>query len=187
MTTFNLRASGNATFHWTRDLSQWAAIYDISSATIRMQARTSPYQPGPPAYEWVTGASIGGVVLFDPSTDLCTISAPESDMGRMPAALCYDCRLELPGGEYVVMFSGAIAFSPGVTHDANDDSNAGVSPIGDTVMVDGEVSTSPVPLPLSLSAAVAAAQAAAAQAEAFMFPTNLSLDLSTNGEALLGF
>ena len=49
--TFNLRASNNATFQWTRDLSQFAAVYNLAAATIRMQARPSPYAPDPPAYE----------------------------------------------------------------------------------------------------------------------------------------
>jgi hypothetical protein len=169
MTIFNLRAWNNATFHWTRDLTEWAAIYDFSNATIRMQARTSPYQPDPPVYEWVSGALSGGVVSFDPATKLCTFSAPVSDMARMPPALNYDCRLELSGGENVVMFSGAMFFSPGVTRGPSDSSATGVSGVGDTVTVDGETRITQAALPLSLSAAVSAAQIAASGAQSSLF------------------
>src|SRR5271166_1279180 len=100
-TIFNLRAATNATFRWTRDLSQIAAAYPVASCVIRMQARVTPWDADPPAYQWATGAASGGVVTFDPTTNLCVFAAPESDMAAMTENLVYDCRLELPGGECV--------------------------------------------------------------------------------------
>jgi len=164
-TIFNLRASSNATFHWTRDFSQVAAAYAVASGVIRMQARTTPGAADPPAYQWVSGATSGGVITFDPITNLCVFAAPESDMAAMTGGLAYDCRLELPGGECLPLFSGRIVWMPGVTRIASDaTAQTGVSGLGDTVSVDGESSTSPVPLPLSLSAAVTAAASAVASA-----------------------
>ena len=127
-----------------------------------MQARATPTAADPPAYQWVTGAASGGVVTFDAITNLCVFAAPEADMAAMAGALAYDCRLELPGGECLPLFSGRIVWTPGVTRTAGDaTAQTGVSGLGDTVSVDGEAETSPVPLPLSLSAALTAAQASA--------------------------
>ena len=157
-TIFNLRAATNATFHWTRDFSQIAAAYPVALCVIRMQARISPGAADPPAFQWVTGAGSGGVITFDPATNLCVFAAPESDMAAMTGVTVYDCRLELPGGECVPLFSGRIVWTPGVTRIASDaTAQTGVSGIGDTVSVDGEEGTSPVPLPLSLAAALGAA------------------------------
>ena len=158
-TVFNLRAATNATFHWTRDFSQIASAYLVSSGVIRMQARTTPTAADPPAYQWVTGAVSGGVVTFDPITNLCVFAAPESDMAAMTGGMFYDCRLELPGGECVPLFSGRIAWTAGVTRMAGDTAQTGVFGIGDTVSVDGEISLSPISLPLALSAAITAALA----------------------------
>jgi len=105
-TIFNLRAATNATFHWTRDLSQIAAVYAVASGVIRMQARITPAAADPPAYQWVTGASSGGVITFDPASNLCVFAAPESDMAGMTGTMAYDCRLELPGGECLPLFAG---------------------------------------------------------------------------------
>jgi hypothetical protein len=162
-TIFNLRAATNASFRWTRDLSQIAAAYPVASGVIRMQARITPGAADPPTYQWVTAASSGGVVIFDPATNLCVFAAPVSDMAAMTDNLAYDCRLELPGGNCVSLFSGRIRWTPGVTRMPSDaTAQAGVSGIGDTVSVDGEAATSPIPLPLSLSAALTAAEMASA-------------------------
>ena len=160
-TTFNLRASNNATFRWTRDLSQFAAVYNLAAATIRMQARVSPYAPDPPAYEWASTNGAHGQVLYDPATHLCVFVAPEADMARLQGDLVYDCRLEFSGGASIVIFGGRLCFSPGVTRLPSDLSGTGVAGLGDTVGVEGERGASPVPLPLSLTAAIAAAQGAA--------------------------
>lgn len=161
MTTFNLRAPNNATFHWTRDLTAYAQVYNLAAATIRMQARLYPEAPDPAAYTWVTGASTGGVVTFSPTTNLAVFTAPASDMETMPADLVYDARLELANGATVPLFGGRLFFSPGVTRLSSDSALlTGTSGIGDTVLVDGECSSSPVPLPLSLSAVLAAVMSA---------------------------
>ena len=178
-TIYNLRASNNQTFHFTRDLSQWAALYPIAQATIRMQARLTPDAPDPPAYEWVSTNTANGQVQFSAASNLCVFLAPEADMAALCGDYSCDCRLELPGGESVLLFAGRLRFSPGVTRAPSDPTaQTGVAGLGDTVVVLGEVSNAPVPLPLSLSAAVATVQA-------LMFPTNLALDYSTPGEALL--
>jgi hypothetical protein len=166
-TIYNLRASNNSTFRWTRDLSQWAAVYDIDAATIRMQARLSPLASSPVVYEWSSNAAPGsGSIPFDVGTNLCVFLAPLSDMGRMSKPLYYDCRLEFEIGTAVVLFSGRILWTQGLTRADADGAAFGTSGIGDTVSVDGETSASPVPLPLSLAAAVAAAQASAASISA---------------------
>jgi hypothetical protein len=166
-TIYNLRASNNSTFRWTRDLSQWAAVYDIDAATIRMQARLSPLASSPVVYEWNSNGGGGiGSIPFDVGTNLCVFLAPLSDMGRMSKPLYYDCRLEFEIGTAVVLFSGRILWTQGLTRADADGAAFGTSGIGDTVIVDGETSASPVPLPLSLAAAVAAAQASASAAAA---------------------
>jgi hypothetical protein len=166
-TIYNLRASNNSTFRWTRDLSQWAAVYDIDAATIRMQARLSPLASSPVVYEWNSNGGVGiGSIPFDVGTNLCVFLAPLSDMGRMSKPLYYDCRLEFEIGTAVVLFSGRILWTQGLTRADADGAACGTSGIGDTVIVDGETSASPVPLPLSLAAAVAAAQASASAAAA---------------------
>lgn len=152
MTTFNLRASNNATFRLTRDLSQWATIYNLSAATIRMQARTSPFAPDPPAYQWVTGAASGGIIAFSASNGLCVVMAPLADMANLPSQLFYDCRLEFSGGSTVVLFSGRLTVSPGLTHMAGDSSAVGVV-VGDTVTVDGETPSSPTALAATVTSA----------------------------------
>ncbi len=92
-TNYDLRASNNATFQWTRDLTQFASVYNIATATIRMQVRSSPYAPDPPAYQWLSTASADGRILFNPTTNLCVFVAPEADMGRMQGDYVYDCRV----------------------------------------------------------------------------------------------
>jgi hypothetical protein len=179
-TTFNLRAATNATFRWTRDFSQIAAAYAVASGVIRMQARTTPGAADPPAYQWVTGASSGGVITFDPITNLCVFAAPQPDMVAMTDNLVYDCRLELPGGGCVPLFSGQIRWMRGVTRMPSDaTTQTGVSVIGDTVSVAGETAASPVSLPLSLSAALTAAQASAAAAAGAAATAQASVTTST--------
>ena len=189
-TIYNLRASNNATFQWTRDLSLFAAVYNLAAATIRMQARSSPYAPDPPAYEWATSNTAHGQILFNAMTNLCVFAAPEADMARLCGDLVYDCRLEFSGGAAAVIFSGRLHFAEGVTRLSSDLSGLGVSGLGDTVAVEGERGTSPVPLPLSLSAAVAACQASAsasaasaASVAAALAPAALAALLTAGGTA----
>lgn len=165
-TTYNLRASNNSTFRWTRDLSQWAAVYNIDAATIRMQGRLSALPSAPVAYEWNSANSNGGQVAFNSTTNLAVFAAPLADMLSMSKALYYDCRLEITGDAAVILFSGHILWTPGLTRASTDGGAVGTSGIGDTVSVDGEISAAPVPLPLSLTAAIAATQAAAASVTA---------------------
>ncbi|WP_296709794.1 hypothetical protein [Rhodoblastus sp.] len=165
-TTYNLRASNNSTFRWTRDLSQWAAVYNVDAATIRMQARASPLASSPVVYEWCSNNSTGGQIAFNIEPNICTFLAPLSDMLRMSKPLYYDCRLEFENGAAVVVFAGRISWTAGLTRASADGAAIGTSGIGDTVRVDGETSSQPVTLPLSLTAAVAAAQAAAASVTA---------------------
>jgi hypothetical protein len=165
-TDYNLRASNNSTFRWTRDLSQWAAIYNIDAATIRMQARLSPLASSPVRYEWNSNGDKGGAIAWNINPNIALFLAPLSDMGGMSKPLYYDCRLEFENGASVVMFSGRIVWTQGITRASADGAAIGTSGIGDTVSVDGEISSAPVPLPLSLTAAVGSAQAAAAAAQA---------------------
>jgi hypothetical protein len=133
----------------------------------RIKARTSPFSVGPPAYEWATGALSGGVAAYDAESKSVLFAAPEADMAllALSSPLVYDCRLELPGGASVVLFQGQLSFSAGVTRTSTDAATMiGLSGIGDTVVVDGETSASP--LPLSLSSALAACRDAAASASA---------------------
>jgi hypothetical protein len=187
-TTYNLRASNNATFRWTRDLTPFAAVYNLSAAAIRLQARASPYAPDPPAYEWSSVNTTHGQITFSPATNLCVFVAPEADMARMRGDLVYDCRLEFSGGASVVIFGGRLCFSAGVTRLFSDLSGTGVSALGDTVAVEGERGATPVPLPLSLSAAVAAcqaAQAASAASAASVTPAGLAAALASLSSAQL--
>ena len=94
-TIFNLRAATNATFHWTRDFSQIAAAYPVASGVIRMQARISPAPPIP-SFQWVTGASSGGVITFDPASNLCVFAAPKSDMAGMTGTRLTTCASNCP-------------------------------------------------------------------------------------------
>jgi len=66
-----------------------------------------------PGLSMVTGASSGGVITFDPASNLCVFAAPESDMAGMTGTMAYDCRLELPGGECLPLFAGRIVWTPG--------------------------------------------------------------------------
>jgi hypothetical protein len=165
-TTYDLRASNNSTFRWTRDLSQWAAVYNVGAATIRMQARAAPLASSPVVYEWSSDGSNGGAIAWNITPNTALFLAPLADMQGMSTPLYFDCRLEFENGTAVVMFSGRIVWTQGVTRLAADSAAAGTSGIGDTVSVNGEASSSPVPLPLSLAAAVTAAQAAQAAAAA---------------------
>ena len=181
-TVFNLRASNNATFQWTRDLSAFAAVYNLAAATIRMQARLSAYAPDPPAYEWVSTNSAHGQVQFSALTNLAVFVAPEADTAALSGDFVYDCRLEFPGGASIVIFGGRLTFATGVTRRAADLTGTGVSGIGDTVTVDGERGTSPVPLPLSLAAALAAVTPSAILAALMALP---SAQLAPFAQAIL--
>lgn len=161
MTVYNLRASNNATFRWTRDLTQFATTYSLASATIRMAARLYPEAPDPPAYEWCSTNTTGGQITVNSATNLAVFSAPESDMAALGGDLVYDCRLEFAGGVAQVIFGGRLTVAEGITRCAAGLAGSGVSGVGDTVTVDGERAASQVPLPLSLTAAIAAAQGAA--------------------------
>ncbi len=166
LTTYILRASNNATFRWTRDLTEMAAVYNIAAATIRMQARVEAGAPDPPAYSWQSTNTAGGQIAFNAVTNLCVFEAPLADMARMQGEYVYDCRLEFSGGDAIVIFGGRIRFSGGVSRTSGDTAAVGVSGIGDTVSVDGESGTLPVPLPLSLSSVLVACQNAASSASA---------------------
>jgi hypothetical protein len=165
-TIFNLRASNNATFQWTRDLSAFAAVYNLGAATIRAQARTSPYAPDPPAYEWASNSTAHGQIIYDATTHLAVFVAPEADMARLQGDLVYDCRLEFSDGASAVLFGGRLRVAEGVTRLTADQAGDGVPGLGDTVEVEGERGSSPVPLPLSLSAVLAACQASQASSSA---------------------
>jgi|GEM_PF-3718804 len=146
MSAVNLRAANNATFRFSRDLSDFAATYPVASGVIRMQARLSP--SAPLIYEWSSANVSGGVVAFDPSTNLAVFAAPECDMAAMLGTLVYDARLELPSGVCVPLFSGWICWTPGVTRMATDAGNeAGVAVILDTVNIDGAATTDLVAQP----------------------------------------
>ncbi len=58
-TIFNLRAATNATFHWTRDLSQIAAVYAVASGVIRMQARIHARRSRSPGLSMGDGRQFG--------------------------------------------------------------------------------------------------------------------------------
>jgi hypothetical protein len=103
----------------------------------------------------------------------------------MPPALVYDCRLELASGSPIPLSAGTLKFTSGVTRHGSGSTAASVP--GDTVTVDGESGATPAVLPISLTSAVAAAEAARDEALAFMFPVNITLDLSSPGDALLDF
>jgi hypothetical protein len=143
---FNLRASSNATFRWTRNLTQWAALYDLASGRIRMQARVLPYAADPPAFEWVTGAGSGGLATFSAATNLIVFTAPLSAMAQLSGVYYHDCRLEMSDGSTIVLFSGRLTISPGITRAAGDLSSTGTQ-IGDSVTVDGETALAPVAVP----------------------------------------
>ena len=159
-TIYNLRASNNSTFQWTRDLSEFATTYDLAAVTFRMHARTTAAAPDPPAYEWVSTNTAGGQISFNPVTNLAVFTAPESGISALSGDYAYDCRLETLSGAAVVLFGGMLSVSVGVTREMADKLMSGVLVTGDTVTVDGERTISPVPLPLELSAAIAAAQGA---------------------------
>jgi hypothetical protein len=161
-TIYNLRFVNNQVFRLTRDLSEIAAAYDLTTATIRMQARVTASAPDPPAYEWVSTNSAHGQIIYDAATHLAVFAAPVEDAGLLAGDLVYDCRIELPGDKPFVIFGGVLRATVGVTRLPADLTATGVPGLGDTVTVDGERGTLPVPLPLSLSAAIAAAQASVA-------------------------
>ena len=144
-TVYNLRAQNNATFHWTRDLSTLAAVYDLSTATIRMQIRTTPDAPDPAAYEWCSDGLAAGGIFYNSTTHLAVFAAPQADMGALEGSYVYDCRIEFSSGD-IVIFGGALTMGAGVTRHG---SGAGYSSVGDTVTVDGERAAAPVPLPVS--------------------------------------
>ncbi|MCW2283384.1 hypothetical protein M2323_001202 [Rhodoblastus acidophilus] len=165
-TTYNLRASTNATFRWTRDFSALARVYGVAGSTLRMQARLTAFAADPPVYEWCSANISGGMARFDAATGLCVFSAPASDMAQMPPRLVYDCRLELTSGAIVPLFTGRLAFSQGVTRFASDLAATGQVPLGDTVAVDGETSETPTVLPVAMTAAVSAIQSSVQAAAA---------------------
>jgi hypothetical protein len=154
-----LNISTNVPFRWTRDLSAFAAVYNIAAGVIRFQARKTPGAPDPAAYQWATGASAQGTVAFDPVSKQAVFSAPLADMATMQYPLKGDCRLELPGAGPILLFRAELRFLPAVTRLPADASSAAIGAIGDTVKVWGEDDRSPVPMPLSLSAALASAMA----------------------------
>lgn len=164
-TTYNILAATNATFRWTRDLSQLAAVYNIQASIIRMQARLMATTADPPVYEWVSSNSSGGTITFDPVTGLCVFAAPQSAMAAMPARLVHDCRLELANGAIVPVFSGRLTFNQGVTRTSSDSTHAGVTGLLDTVVVDNESSSTPAVVPVSTAAAVMAAIPSLPQAQ----------------------
>jgi len=166
---FNLRASNNATFRWTRDLTQWVALYDLASARIRMQARISPYAADPPALEWVTGAGSGGLATFSPATNLIVFTAPLAAMAPLSGVYYHDCRLEMSDGSTMVLFSGRLTVSAGITRAVGDLSSSGTQ-IGDSVAVDGETALTPAAVPAPMAGANFGLQFAAWFAN---LPTNL--------------
>lgn len=171
MSAVNLRAANNATFRLSRDLSQIAAAYPVSSGVIRMQARLSPRDPTP-VYEWSSANVAGGVVAFNAATNQAVFAAPECDMAAMSGALAYDARLEFPGGECVPLFWGRIIWTPGVTRIATDaSSETGVSCALDTVTVDGVTPAALVAPPPPILLGVGAPAIAPTAGWAFYYDT----------------
>ena len=136
-TVRNLRVSNNETFQWSPDLSLYASLYTMSTATIRMQIRSAPTDPDPPVFEWLSTSSSGGRAVFDPASGRCALLAPESSSALWRGRYSYDVRLELPSGGSTVIFSGWLEVAEGVTRSAADSSGAEVYGPCDTVTVDG--------------------------------------------------
>ena len=171
MSALNLRAANNATFRFSRDLTQIASAYPVATGVIRMQARSSPLDPDV-IYEWSSANVSGGVVTFNATTNLAVFAAPECDMAAMSGTVAYDARLELPGGECVPLFYGRIIWTPGVTRMAKDASNeAGVSVALDTVSIDGAPTPALVANPGTILLGVAAPATAPTAGQSFYYDT----------------
>jgi hypothetical protein len=162
-TLYRLHASNNCVFHWTRDLSQWAAIHNMAGAVIRMQMRLQPSWVASPDLEWCSDGTQAGNIVYNPTTHLAVFTVDVAQLAQVkPQGMYfYDCRLEFTDGSMVVLFGGWITWS-GITHGSFDAATAPGTNTGDTVTVEGEADNSPVPLPMSITAAVAICQQTAA-------------------------
>jgi hypothetical protein len=171
MSAVNLRVANNVTFRFLRDLSNFAADYPIAEGVIRMQARLSPSDPVP-IYEWSSANVSGGVVAFDPATNLAVFAAPARDMAALQGPFVYDARLELPGGVCVPLFSGRLVMTAGVTRAATDASTTGVAGLLDTVSIDGVATMAPaVVQPAQILLGVGAPLAAPTAGQSFHYDT----------------
>lgn len=127
MTSYTLRAANNCSFQWTRDFSAVAAVYDLSTATVRMDFRRSPNDRGQAIYAFSSTNTADGVFTFDSSTGLGVFTAPEIDMSFMSGTMYFDSRLELASGEIVPLFEGKVIWRQGITRDPASSSSAATS------------------------------------------------------------
>lgn len=165
MKNYKLTARSNQTFVWTRDLSQFAAVFDLPNCVLRMHLRkiigdTTIH------YEFVSAngsyelPGVSGRITYNPATKLAVFAAPEADARKLIGRFYGDARIETPTNERSGLFTCDLRMDEGVTRTGADASSGGVFYFGDTVIVFGESDPSPVPLQLSTSAALAAAQIA---------------------------
>lgn len=163
MQTYKLTGSNNEVWRFTRDLSSWAAVYDLSTAVVEMEF----YAPGgsSPALTLSTG---DGSITIDPTTHIAIFAKPVSDIADLLGEYRGDCRLTLPNTASVDMFKATLTMKRGFTRDAVDDTSTAVTGPGDTVTVvlveDGDSEL--VTLPASLTAVLSMTTLARDDAEA---------------------
>lgn len=183
MQQLRLQFRNNQTYRLTLDFSQIDALYpgQLSTAVIRKQIA---------GFEWVTGGTAQGSVVYNPSTKTAVFSAPETMMAGIVGPKPTDIRVELSTGVFDVA-AGVIQFIPGVTNaDVTGDFGAGAG-LGDTVVnllcdTSGAASlpvTSDVITAILAQMAVLQAEVAVLQAGYITPPVGLSLDFSQSNNS----
>jgi hypothetical protein len=145
-----LDATSNQPFRLTLNCVDLIALYDLSTATLRMRAQN---RGG--SYFWATSGA-PGLIAVDAASGLAVLTAPLADMGAMAGIFAFDLRLELPGGGKKVIGAGSLHFVPGTTVAAADSGDNAVGGVGDTVAVDGVLGGAPYRVEMDLSDAAAA-------------------------------
>lgn len=172
METFEVKASASCTFVWTLDLGAVAALYDVASAVIRLQAKADPDQGGADLAFITASAASGeaGQATFNATTKFVQFTAPQSAVSGLRGRYQMLARLETSAG-FVDLFDGELHFRKALI--ASPTNSASGSALNDTVLAKLIHSTSGA-APLALTAATAlgalasisAAQVAAAVAAA---------------------
>lgn len=94
-----------------KSIAAWAAIYDLSAASFRMQVRSPDASGGEIK---LSASTADGRITYEPTTHLLTIHVSQRDIAHIVGAYPYDVRVE-GLAEPIPLFGGTITFEQGVT------------------------------------------------------------------------
>lgn len=112
--TFALTAWNNSPFIWSQDLTNWAAVYPLSTAVFEMQIR-NPAASNIVALAFSSnpaGLTLGAITF---SVNIFMAQAPLSAVKNLSGNYEFDFGFIPLGGSFIRIDGGTVTFQQGVT------------------------------------------------------------------------